>query len=176
MFLSFSPISRNPPLQTQEFSITVLLYNSLTPLLQFLSQCLDNLMYFNLWGPILYLKVRLSILTAIGSTNSASSGGVISVLTDCRCSSCAKVWSYCGPSYFLTSWQSWRDLWESGMHLWVILEKFGQSVGSSLALITKLPHSFLYLDLPPLLVCSVELSKLAGVFCWTEWHYVCSQI
>nr|CAN80108.1 hypothetical protein VITISV_035396 [Vitis vinifera] len=35
-------------------------------------------------------KVRLSILTAIGSTNSASSGGVISVLTDCRCSSCAK--------------------------------------------------------------------------------------
>ena len=35
--LELFPISRNPPLQIREFSITVLLYNSLTPLLHFLS-------------------------------------------------------------------------------------------------------------------------------------------
>ena len=166
MFLGSSPFLETPPLPIQDFSTTVLLYNS-DSFASFSKSRLDITTYFNLWGPILYLKVGLSILAVIGRTNSASSGSHLSSdklqVHHVQRSEVAAV-----PP---TSWQArqyWRDPWESGTYLWVILETFGQSVGFSLALIAKLPHSFWYLDLPPLLVCYVELSKLAGVFCWTE--------
>ena len=74
MFLGSSPFLETPPLPIQDFSTTVLLYNS-DSFASFSKSRLDITTYFNLlWGPILYLKVGLSILAVIGSTNSASSG------------------------------------------------------------------------------------------------------
>ena len=128
---------------------------------------LDTTTYLNFQDSISDPLVELFVLAVTESANSASFGELS------RFGQSAGVHSVQGSEVAAiphASWQArqcWRNSWESETYLWVILETFRQSVGSSPALIAKLPHSFWYLDLPPL-VCLEIINKRAVKIKWAN--------